>query len=144
MPLKVSNSDELPAINLTSMIDVLFLLIIFFMVGTRFAEKETPFQINLPKTSNPNPMMQKPASLAVKQFPDGALEFEGRIVTPQELTSLLASRVNSFPDTAVQFRPDGDSKASQNAVAYAAITSAGVRNIQFMTATAQMPSGIRR
>ncbi|MFM7976716.1 MAG: ExbD/TolR family protein, partial [Pirellula sp.] len=38
MPLKTSQDEELPSINLTSMIDVLFLLIIFFMVGSRFSE----------------------------------------------------------------------------------------------------------
>ena len=39
MPLK-THTDELPSMNLTSMLDVLFLLIIFFMAGTKFAEME--------------------------------------------------------------------------------------------------------
>ena len=39
MPLKLQH-DEMPALNLTSMIDVLFLLIIFFMVATKFDEME--------------------------------------------------------------------------------------------------------
>ena len=32
--------EDMPALNLTSMIDVLFLLIIFFMVVTKFIESE--------------------------------------------------------------------------------------------------------
>ena len=39
MPLK-THQDDLPAINLTPMIDIVFNLIIFFMVSTRFTEIE--------------------------------------------------------------------------------------------------------
>ena len=37
MPLKL-NRDDQTSINLTPMIDIVFLLIIFFMIGTRFSE----------------------------------------------------------------------------------------------------------
>ena len=43
MPLKLQH-DEMPALNLTSMIDMLFLLIIFFMVATKFDEMEREHQ----------------------------------------------------------------------------------------------------
>jgi hypothetical protein len=59
MPLKTSQ-EELPSINLTSMIDVLFLLIIFFMVGTRFSENDTSIEVNLPKVANGGAMMPAP------------------------------------------------------------------------------------
>lgn len=39
MPLKIQ-TEELPALNLTPMIDVVFLLIIFFMAASKFAEVE--------------------------------------------------------------------------------------------------------
>jgi hypothetical protein len=39
VPLK-THKDDLPAINLTPMIDIVFNLIIFFMVSTRFTELE--------------------------------------------------------------------------------------------------------
>ena len=37
MPLKTSGIEE-PSLNLTPMIDIVFLLIIFFMVGSQFTE----------------------------------------------------------------------------------------------------------
>ena len=43
MPLK-THQEQLPELNLTSMIDIVFLLIIFFMVGTKFAEIERTCQ----------------------------------------------------------------------------------------------------
>ena len=39
MPLKI-HIDEQPSLNMTPMIDIVFLLIIFFMVGTKFTELE--------------------------------------------------------------------------------------------------------
>ena len=50
MPLKIQQHDDMPALNLTSMIDVLFLLIIFFMVATKFDEMERNIQVAVPTT----------------------------------------------------------------------------------------------
>jgi biopolymer transport protein ExbD len=48
MPLK-TNLDEQPSINLTPMIDIVFLLIIFFMVGTKFVEMERKIAVQGPR-----------------------------------------------------------------------------------------------
>ena len=45
MPIKI-NQDEKPAINLTPMVDIVFLLVIFFMVGTKFSEVENIFRFH--------------------------------------------------------------------------------------------------
>ncbi|MFN9041619.1 MAG: ExbD/TolR family protein, partial [Planctomyces sp.] len=49
MPLKTENLED-PILNLTPMIDVVFLLIIFFMVGARFTEEanDQKFDVQLP------------------------------------------------------------------------------------------------
>ena len=52
MPLKLSQHDDTPALNLTSMIDVLFLLIIFFMVATKFDEMERNVEVAVPMLKN--------------------------------------------------------------------------------------------
>ena len=44
--------DEEPDINLTPLIDVVFLMLIFFMVSTTF-QKESVVKIDLPKASTP-------------------------------------------------------------------------------------------
>ena len=48
MPLK-THQDEMPAINLTPMIDIVFNLIIFFMVSTRFTEIERKVDLSVPE-----------------------------------------------------------------------------------------------
>ena len=47
MPLR-THQDEAPAINLTPMIDIVFNLIIFFMVGARFTELEKKVDLAVP------------------------------------------------------------------------------------------------
>jgi biopolymer transport protein ExbD len=63
MPLKLEAIEE-PALNLTPMLDVVLLLVIFFMVGTQFSEEESHFDIDLPSgrtveavTGGPDPIV---------------------------------------------------------------------------------------
>ena len=48
MPLKTHLDDE-PTLNLTAMLDVMFLLIIFFMLGTRFIDDERKIGLRVPE-----------------------------------------------------------------------------------------------
>lgn len=53
-----SETQENPDINLTPLIDVVFLLLIFFMVSTTF-NKESEIQIDLPEASGDKPVKQE-------------------------------------------------------------------------------------
>ena len=50
MPLK-TYQDELPTINLTPMLDIVFNLIIFFVVGTRFIGAESKLPVKVPEVA---------------------------------------------------------------------------------------------
>ena len=125
MPLKL-NQEEPPTINLTSMIDILFLLIIFFMVGTKFTESESNIQINLPKVA-----------------PNGAMRIDGQQVNQEQLTNLLAQAVRNFPDTTVQIKLDGSIPFQQAADIASAVHRSGAKLNGVALATYQMP-GPRR
>ena len=64
MPLRTDSLEE-PQLNLTPMIDIVFLLIIFFMVGTRFSENEQQYEIELPKASAVEPMTSRPDAIVI-------------------------------------------------------------------------------
>lgn len=55
-----SNQKEQPDINLTSLIDVVFLLLIFFMISTTF-EQSSALQVALPEASDNVPEQAKQA-----------------------------------------------------------------------------------
>ncbi len=64
MPLRTESLEE-PGLNMTPMIDIVFLLIIFFMVGTRFSEIEQQYDIVLPRAAALAPMSSTPDSIVV-------------------------------------------------------------------------------
>src|SRR6476660_5860989 len=90
MPLKTSN-DDLPVLNLTSMIDVLFLLIIFFMVGTKFIESERQIDLKLPQVKSGAALSAAPEKKIINVYADGTIVLDRKPVTLDELTSRLSA-----------------------------------------------------
>ncbi len=138
MPLKVEQ-EEAPTINLTSMIDVLFLLIIFFMVGTKFNETEKQITLNLPKVSNASAMIAGPENRIVSIARDGTIALDGRQLPLKQLTAELRKLATQYADTAVDVRSDGDNSVQKLTEVLAAVENAGVRRIGIRTADSQLP-----
>jgi biopolymer transport protein ExbD len=142
MPLKL-NQDEPPSINLTSMIDILFLLIIFFMVGTRFTENESNIQIHLPKVAPNGAIMTSPSGKIVYVQPDGSLVLDNQKLSSDQLTSALNQAVRNYPETSVQLKSDASATMQQTADAISAIRRSGAKFDGLTVASYQMP-GTRR
>src|SRR5215207_1739547 len=90
MPLKLQH-DEMPALNLTSMIDVLFLLIIFFMVATKFDEMERTIEVAVPQVAQAGEDVPPKQPLVVSVTSDGRIDLDGKAVSETELTTKLAA-----------------------------------------------------
>ncbi len=142
MPLKL-NQDELPTMNLTSMIDVLFLLIIFFMVGTHFAEDESNVKINLAKVTPNGAMLQGPSSKVVYLTADGSIQCDSQRVTLEQLSNLLTQAVRNYSGTTVQMKPDKDVNMQQLFEVHNAIARSGARIDGVSVASVRMPGAIR-
>jgi biopolymer transport protein ExbD len=107
MPLRTDSLDE-PSLNLTPMIDVVFLLIIFFMVGTRFSEIEQQFDVKLPTAAPMETMSRQPDPLILNVARSGQVALNGKSVSTDELrTQLLAAR-EAWADQPVLIRADGE------------------------------------
>ena len=72
MPLKM-HQDEMPTINLTPMIDIIFQLIIFFMVGSRFTEMDKKVDVKVPTTNQAASLPTAPTRFVVNVQRDGQL-----------------------------------------------------------------------
>ena len=128
MPLKTQH-DDAPALNLTSMIDVLFLLIIFFMVATKFDELERNIDVAVPEVSQAGEGTSPPAPLVVVVQPDGRLELDGNSVTLDELTARLAEARTALGEPSVIIRGDAQCAFQHVAGALAACRQAGVSEL---------------
>lgn len=108
MPLKLTDTIEEPDINLTPMIDIVFLLIIFFMVGTQFSAQERQFDIELPSVSSSQPLTNLPDELVVNVRRDGTILLGEEQQTLPELQAALIQAKANYADQAVVLRGEGE------------------------------------
>lgn len=101
-----NRSHEDVTINLTPMIDVVFLLVIFFMVGTKFSESESRIDVSIPSVGPMNAISRTPDDRIVELTATGEVVLDGQIVTKQQLTEILTTQVASYPGLSVVVRAD--------------------------------------
>jgi biopolymer transport protein ExbD len=106
MPLKVDALED-PQINLTPMIDVVFNLLIFFMLATRFADMERQVDVHLPTASSAQPLTSPPDEIVVNVFSDGKVVVSQQTLSLEQLEARLKSAHDRFADQAVLIRGDG-------------------------------------
>ena len=98
--------EEQPQLNLTPMIDVVFLLIIFFMVATEFAKVERDLLVNPPTAKHAQPVTAPPRELIVNVTDDGRYLVSGVEYTVADLERLIARAVKENDEQAVVVRGD--------------------------------------
>lgn len=129
MPLKTSSLEELPSVNLTSMIDVVFLLIIFFMVGTQFTNSERQIDLQLANVGELKPMVTPPDQRVISVDELGQYQLDGQPVSLEQLTQRLQSMRARFPELRAVVRADQKVQHQYVAAVYAAAERAGVTRL---------------
>jgi len=107
MPLK-THLDEQPTLNLTPMIDVVFLLIIFFMVGTKFAELERSLSLKVPRVSDVEALAPAPEKRVINVYSDGGITLDRETVSLDQLQQRLAAARSQYEALGVVVRGDAE------------------------------------
>ena len=129
MPLKPTNEESLQ-LNLTPMIDVVFLLVIFFMAATQFADAERAIELDLPDVPGAGATLAAaPDPMIVSVDASGAIALDGMPRTTEELIADLKSARVDRPDLEVQLQGDSSVDYQHVAAALAACRSAGVTEL---------------
>ena len=121
--------EEMPTLNLTSMIDVLFLLIIFFMVGTKFVESERQIELKVPQVKPGGALTAAPEKKVVNVYHDGQITLDRKDVTLEELTARLAAARGQYKALGVMVRGDGAATFQRIASVLNACKQAGVADL---------------
>lgn len=101
MPRKLQVETNL---ELTSLIDVVFLLLIFFMLSTTFAKIITKLDIQLPKARAVVP--QEKEDTIIEIAADERIALNGKEVTLEVLDEKLAEIGRTNPDQVVVIKAD--------------------------------------
>lgn len=92
--------------QLAPMIDVVFLLLCFFMTTTLYSQWETEVDITLPTASTGESLQRLAGEIIINVFADGDLVVNGRQLSLDDLGGLLLRVSELFPGQPVVIRGD--------------------------------------
>lgn len=96
---RMSNGDESAEVNLTPMLDVVFIMLIFFIVTTSFT-KESGVEIERPESSAAS--ARPDAQVMVAITPEGAVWVDGEPVDVRRVGTMVAGLVSDRGGVVVQ------------------------------------------
>ena len=128
MPLKIHH-DEQPALNLTAMLDIMFLLLIFFVLNTKFLDDERQINLQIPQVNGPNKLAAADQQKTINVYKDGSIRLDGATVTLRDLTARLAAARQKTKNLGVLVRGDGHGELQQVADVLTACKQAGVSDL---------------
>jgi len=123
-----------PGIQLAPLVDVLLLLLIFFLLTWNAARNENELDVKVPKAAAAKEKSTPIGDVVVNVKADGNVVVNRRTLTSAELTDLLKNLVQLNSEQAVIIRGD-EAGAYKNIIGVLNIcTEAGITNVAFATA----------
>jgi biopolymer transport protein ExbD len=104
--IKAPERNSQVAIELTPIIDMVFLLLIFFLVATTFHQEEREMQIALPVAKSAGPISAMLQELIVNVDVDGNIIVGGRQIDAEALREMVETAVAQNPEQKVTVRGD--------------------------------------
>lgn len=95
-----------PGVPLTPMIDVVFLLLCFFVTSQIFAQWETEIDVALPTAATGGLPQRLPGEVIINVRADGATVVNGQTLDDAQLRSMMDRLVELFPGQPVLLRAD--------------------------------------
>jgi biopolymer transport protein ExbD len=97
MAVKIKRGQALGTLSLTPLIDVVFLLLIFFLVATRFAQEDRELDVVLPSASEAKPLIVQPRELFVNIDHRGNFFVDGKTLNGDEVEAVLRQAAANNP-----------------------------------------------
>jgi biopolymer transport protein ExbD len=134
MNLRSRVNFQHPGIQLAPLVDVLMLLLIFFLLTWNAARNENELDVKVPKATSAKEKSAPMGDVVVNVKTDGNVVVNRRTLSAPELTELLKGLIQLNPEQPVVIRGD-EAGAYKNIVSVLNICSeAGVSNVAFATA----------
>jgi len=140
MKLRQTSGEDEPAVNLTPLIDVVFILLIFFMVSTTF-QRESEIKIELPEASA-DAVEERKELLEIVIDADGHYFIDEQQVVNTELET-LQSAIRKFlgEQTEIPVVIRADRRTPYESVVRAMDATAQLGLVQMSLATSQPENG---
>lgn len=104
--IQVNDQDTAVNIDLTPIIDMVFLLLIFFLVATTFHQTERELQIALPAASSAGPISTALREIIINVDKDGSIIISGKTIEPDDLRIIITDALILNPEQKITVRGD--------------------------------------
>ncbi len=122
-----------PGVPLTPMIDVVFLLLCFFVTSQIFAQWETEIDIALPTAATGGMPQRLPGEVIINVMADGTAVVNGQSLNDGELRTMMDRLVELFPGQPVLLRADKSTAYEHVVRVLDTCRQADIWNISFAT-----------
>ena len=132
IPSRPLRTGSLDGDTMTPMIDVVFLLIIFFLVSSHLARQESQMPLPLPTANSGEQIDIRRERVVVNLLGDGTIVLSGRrVATAELLRRLVIQRKAAGPELEVRIRSDRGVPFQFVQPILLAVSKAGVSNLTF-------------
>lgn len=133
MKFREINAGQNAELELAPMIDVVFQLLIFFIVTWQFARFERDMDISVPSAEQAENKDRQAGEIIINVRKDGTIVLNGLVMGESDLLAKLKAISGAYPDQAVILR--GASEADFQAIidVLDVIKEAGIWNVAFAT-----------
>ena len=134
--MKFSGSErraKAPALALTSMLDVIFLLLCFFVTASVFSQWESEISISLPAASSSETPSRLPGEVILNVARDGSVTVNAKKLTLSDLGERLRKVADFYPGQPVVIRADRETSYDSLVKVHDTCRVAGVWNFSLAT-----------
>ena len=110
MKLKQRTRSKAPTLALTSMLDVIFLLLCFFVTVSVFSQWESEISIKLPNAKTAEAPERLPGEIIINLAKDGRITVNSAELTLEDLGARLAKVSKLYSGQPVIIRADKDAR----------------------------------
>ena len=110
MNFRKKHRGMLPGFQMASMMDVIFLLLFFFIISSVYSQWEYNISIALPTAKSGVPPERLPGEVIINIANDGRVSINEQDLTLDVLRTKLASLVKNFPGQPVVLRADKNTR----------------------------------
>lgn len=127
--MKALQEEDQYEIPMTSLLDIVFLLLIFFLVATNFTRKEMDHKVVLPESESGVKASQAPSRMVINIREEGTLVVNGKLMDEKELRVAVAEFAGAHPERPAVIRADAKVPYRSVMKVFGICRTSGVRNV---------------
>lgn len=137
MKFRVKQEQQHHGMNLVPLIDVLFILLIFFIVTFAMARFETELNISVPAAESGVQSERRVGELVINVRKDGTLVWNSKVLTEEQLMAQLQEIARFDRKRAIIIRGDEETEYKKIVRVLSVTHASGLHHVSFATVTPQ-------